>query len=99
MNRFTKAIISAAQRLFEAVSRFPLTVVCLICTSILVCYMISLHKAPELIIQKLMFTFLLGSFLGVAAQFTCERFDRLLKMRVVVYGVSALITVGYYLII
>jgi hypothetical protein len=61
--------------------------------------MISLHKAPDLIIQKLMFTFLLGSFLGVASQFTCERFDVLLKMRVVVYGVSALITVGYYLII
>jgi len=99
MNRITKTIIRALWRLFEAVSRFPLTVICLICTTTLVCYMISLHKEPELIIQKLMFTFLLGSFLGVAAQFTCERFQRLLKMRVVVYGVSALITVGYYLII
>ncbi|MDD3364959.1 MAG: DUF4153 domain-containing protein, partial [Syntrophomonas sp.] len=99
MNRFTKAIVLATQRLFEAVARFPMTVICLICTSMLLCYMISLHKDPELIIQKLMFTFLLGSFLGVASQFTCERFERLLKMRVVVYGVSVLITVGYYLII
>ncbi|PKM77999.1 MAG: DUF4153 domain-containing protein [Firmicutes bacterium HGW-Firmicutes-15] len=99
MNRFTKAIVRASQRIFEAVERFPLTVICLVCTSILICYMISLHKEPDLITQKLMFTFLLGSFLGVAAQFTCERFDRLLKMRIAVYGVSALITVGYYLII
>jgi hypothetical protein len=35
------------------------------------------HKSPDLIIQKLMFVFLLGSFIGVTAQFASERFSRL----------------------
>jgi len=99
MKRFTDAIASIVRGLFKAVSRFPLTVVCLICATVLVCYMISLHKQPDLIVEKLMFTFLLGAFLGVTAQFKCERFDRLSKLRLPVYGLSALLTVGYYLII
>lgn len=99
MKRLAEAIKGILQGLIKAVSRFPLTVLCLLGTTILVCYMISLHKEPELIIQKLMFTFVLGAFLGVAAQFGCERFKRLTKMRPLVYGVAALITLGYYLII
>lgn len=99
MSRFTEAITQTAQRLYKAVSRFPLTVTCLVCTSILLCHMISLHKEPELIMQKLMFTFWLGSFLGVAAQFLCERFERLLKMRLIVYAISSLLIVSYYLIL
>jgi hypothetical protein len=61
--------------------------------------MISLHKEPGLMVQKLVFTFLLGAFLGVLAQFACERFDRLYKFRPGVYGISALLTISYYLII
>ncbi len=99
MNRIVAAIFRNAQRLYEAVARFPLTVFCLSCTAILMCYMVSLHKQPELIIEKLMFTFLLGSFLGVAAQFACERYKRLNNIRVGVYGISALLTISYYLII
>jgi len=99
MKRLSEAIAKMIQGLSKAVLRFPLTVFCLICTTILTCYMISLHKTPELIIQKLMFTFLLGSFLGVTAQFSCERFKRLAAMRPIVYLVSALLIAGYYLII
>jgi len=99
MKRFAEAIINMMRRLYQAVARFPLTVLCLICTAILVCYMISLHKAPELIVQKLMYTFLLGAFLGITAQFSCERFERLSKQRLAVYGLSALLTAGYYLIL
>ncbi|MDH7479271.1 MAG: DUF4153 domain-containing protein [Syntrophomonadaceae bacterium] len=61
--------------------------------------MISLHKTPDLIVQKLMFVFLLGSFLGVTAQFACERFQRLAAARLAVYALSVLLTLGYYLII
>ncbi|HAG12214.1 MAG TPA: DUF4153 domain-containing protein [Desulfotomaculum sp.] len=61
--------------------------------------MISLDKEPVLILQKLMFTFLLGAFLSVVAQFSCERFERLRKMRLPVYFISALLILGYYLII
>ncbi len=85
--------------MFDAVARFPLTVFCLGCATILACYMISLDKEPVLILQKLMFTFLLGAFLGVVAQFSCERFDHLRKMRLPVYFISALLILGYYLII
>ena len=99
MNRFSEAIVKMVQGISKAILRFPLTVFCLLCTASLSCYMISLHKTPELIIQKLMFTFLLGSFLGVAAQFACERFKRLAALRPAVYVFSALLILGYYLII
>ena len=99
MKRWGEAILKMVQGLFKAVSRFPLTVLCLVGTTILVCYMISLHKTPDLIVQKLMFTFLLGAFIGITAQFKCERIERLGKLRFVVYLLSALLTAGYYLII
>ncbi|MEA4926921.1 MAG: DUF4153 domain-containing protein [Syntrophomonadaceae bacterium] len=99
MKRWGQTMVNMVRGLLQAVSRFPLTVLCLIGTTGLVCYMISLHKAPDLIIQKLMFTFLLGSFLGVAAQFSCERFKRLQQLRLAVYVLSALLIAGYYWII
>ncbi|MEA1961007.1 MAG: DUF4153 domain-containing protein, partial [Bacillota bacterium] len=99
MKRLTEALVRILQGLFVAVSRFPLTVVCLCSATVLICYMISLHKGPELFIQKLMFTFLLGAFIGIVAQFSCERFERMSKLRAVVYGLSALLTVAYYLIL
>lgn len=99
MHRFIEAVRNITRGLCKAVARFPLAVFCLAGATILVCYMISLHKDPGLITQKLMFTFLLGAFLGVAAQFCCERFERLQNMRVGVYLVSALLILGYYFII
>ncbi|MGI5921509.1 MAG: DUF4153 domain-containing protein [Syntrophomonadaceae bacterium] len=68
-------------------------------TSILICYMISLHTEPDLTVQKLMFTLLLGAFLGVAVQFSCERFGRLSRRRAVVYGIAALLIAAYYTIL
>jgi len=99
MKRLGEALLNMVRGLFQAVSRFPLTVMCLVCATILVCYMISLHKTPDLMIQKLMFTFLLGAFLGITAQFKCERLEYLTRLRLVVYVASALLTAGYYLII
>jgi hypothetical protein len=99
MKRFSKALLKLIQGLSKAVLRFPLTVFFLISCTALTCYMISLHKSPDLIIQKLMFVCLLGSFIGVTAQFACERFPRLARLRWVVYALSALLTLGYYFII
>ncbi|HEX3011668.1 MAG TPA: DUF4153 domain-containing protein [Syntrophomonadaceae bacterium] len=99
MKRFTEALMRLVRGLSEAVSRFPLTVICLVCAAVLICYMISLHKEPDLILQKLMFTFLLGSFLGVAAQFCFETFKRVQNLRLVIYIIAALLTAGYYLIL
>jgi len=99
MKRFFDVVSNIVRGLFQAVARFPLTVLCLICTAILVCYIISLHEPPELMVQKTMYTFLLGAFLGITAQFSCERFKRLSKLRPGVYGLSALLAAAYYLII
>lgn len=99
MNRLIKALVELVEGLSRAVFRFPLTVLCLICASALVCYTISLHKDPELIIFKLMFTALLGAFIGVACQFACERFKRLAGMRIGVYAFAALLILGYFMIV
>jgi len=99
MSRFIKAIVDTAQGLIKAVRRFPLTVICLVCATIVTCYLISLHTDPNLFIQKLLFTFGLGTFLSMAAQFCCERFPKLQKLRLLVYLVAALLIFGYYLII
>ena len=80
MKRLSEVIFQLVQGLSTAVLRFPWTVLCLAGTTALTCYMISLDKSPDLIIQKLMFVFLLGSFMGVTAQFACERFPRLGKL-------------------
>ena len=99
MNSFVKAIVNTGQGFIKAVLRFPLAVVCLVCATIVACYLISLHTDPSLFIQKLLFTFGLGAFLSVAAQFCCERFPKLQKQRLLVYLAAALLIYGYYLII
>jgi hypothetical protein len=95
MKRLLGAIKTIVQGLIKAVSRFPLTVVCLVAATSLVCYMISLHNTPDVLIQKLLFTCFTGAFLGVAAQFSCERFERLARFRLLVY-VGAVLLVGAY---
>lgn len=99
MIRFFNIIKISFIRIYQAISRFPLTVLCLTGAAILICYMISLDKDAPLIVEKLMYTLLLGSFLGIAAQFACERFEKLMKLRGAIYLFSALFTASYYFII
>ncbi len=99
MYRFIAFLKSTLRRLYRAMSRFPLTLVSLLGATILICYMISLHSQPEIFVEKLAYTFLLGAFLGVLAQFACERFRRLNSKRLLVYVLSTLLTIGYYLIL
>lgn len=99
MKRLREAIAQMLARISGAVLRFPLTVLCLFSATVLTCYIISLHETPGLFIEKLMFTFIVGAFLGVTAQFAWERFERLRAMRPAVYAVAALLTLGYYFIV
>lgn len=99
MRRLMSRVADLLQGFSQAVTRFPLTVFCLLSSTALTCYMISLHQTPDLIIQKLMFVFLVGAFLGITAQFACERFHRLGRQRLGIYALSVLLTWGYYLII
>src|SRR5665647_3744887 len=61
--------------------------------------MISLREMPGLMIQKVMFTLILAAFLSMAAQFAAERFNMLINHRPFVYGVSLLLTIGYFFIL
>lgn len=97
MKSLIATLTQMLQGIKQAVERFPLTVFCLLSSTALTCYMISLNRTPELIIQKLMFVFLLGSFIGVTAQFVCERFRCSSKRRFRIYGFAVLLTVLYYL--
>ena len=99
MKRLREAMAALFLRLSVAGLRFPLTVFCLLCCTILTCYIISLHEPPGLLLEKLQFVFIFGAFLGVTAQFACERFSRVGRVRLAVYGISVLLTLGYYLII
>lgn len=97
MKSFITTLNQMLQGIKKAAGRFPLTVFCLLSSTALTCYMISLHRTPALIIQKLMFVFLLGSFIGVTAQFACERFRCSTKQRLRTYGFAILLTALYYL--
>ncbi|MFA6807888.1 MAG: DUF4153 domain-containing protein [Eubacteriales bacterium] len=99
MNRFRNMLKHLLKGLAKAIFRFPLTVLSLTSATSLLCYMISLHESPSLVIEKLMFTFLVGAILGMFAQFSTERFEKLSKTRPAVYGVTALLTVGYFMIL
>jgi hypothetical protein len=99
MSKLINSIKAAASRISYAVLRFPFTVICLLVTASLVCYAISLHKDPDIIIQKLIFTLLLGSILGAATQLVVERLEISAFRRLSAYLVSIILTVGYYLII
>lgn len=99
MKRFKMIVLNITRGMSRAGQRFPLTVVSLFVATGILCYMISLRDMPGLLIQKIMFSLVVGAFLGMAAQFATERFDKLLKHRAVVYGVSLLVIIGYFFIL
>ncbi len=96
MRRLLTTITHMLQGISQAVSRFPLTVLCLLGSASLACYVISLHAEPDLIIQKLLLVFLLGSLAGVAAQFAWERWPNSSRRRLTVYGLAVLLIASYY---
>lgn len=99
MNRLKNVILRVVAGVSTAILRFPFTVLCLASAATILCYMISLHNAPPLWVEKCLFTLVVGALLGMVAQFSLERFDHLSKRLVLVYGFSALFTAGYLSII
>jgi hypothetical protein len=99
IKRVKEMILQLLQGIAGAVRRFPLTVLSLLAAAILICYMISLHQTPSLVLEKLMFTCLVGAVLGMAAQFGIERFARLFSKRPLIYGLTVLLLAGYFLIL
>jgi len=85
--------------LSAAVQRFPFTVINLLGAAATICYMISLAGSPPLLVEKLSFTFLVGALLGMTAQFSAERFEKIAQKRVAVYGLAIILTAGYFAIL
>lgn len=110
MKRIKSMFFQLGKGISKAVLRFPLTVISLVVAAGLVCYLINLEMYPApLYIEKYIFTLAVGAFIGMLAQFLSERFPRLgsrqqtsessAKGRLTLYGLSVLLTAGYFLIL
>ncbi len=107
LKRILQVLADLWQRMLVTFARFPLTIICLLGAVSLIFYLIadggliqSLDmRQPEIVIKKHMFTSLLGAFLGVTAQFLCERFAPVARRRLLVYLFSFLLIGGYFLIL
>ncbi|BAE82744.1 hypothetical protein AT727_20830 [Desulfitobacterium hafniense] len=87
------------QGLYKAVSRFPFTVFCLAGATGIVWYTIYIEFNPTLYINKVAYALAVGAFIGMLAQFSIERFEKLAHKPIAVYALSLVLTAGYFLII
>jgi hypothetical protein len=99
MNRIKKLLKIMIMGMSDAMLRFPLTVLSLFGAAILICSEIYKDGSPGLITQKLIATLIVSSVLGISAQFTIERFEKLIKYRLAIHGGALLLAVGYFFII
>lgn len=79
----------------DAIARYPLTAIFLLAA--VVVNAIDISKSTDN--SKLLITFVVGAFLGAAFQAAFERFFNKPSGRLILMGVAAILTAGYYLII
>lgn len=82
--------------LTDAIARFPLTTAFLLAAAVINAYDINAEKE---ILTKYLLTFLVGAFLSFVFQVVYERFFSKFSTRLILMGLVALLTAGYYLII
>lgn len=99
MRRLKEILINSIQRISLAGFRFPMAVVSLLAAASVIFRWIAIGGTLSLMLQKLIFTFVVGAVLGMAAQFMVERFQKLSGKRGVVYGAALLLLAGYFLIL
>lgn len=99
MRRLREIFRNSFRGLSLAGSRFPVTVINLLAAALIIFRLIAIRETPPLLLQKLIFTFVVGAVLGMVAQFAVERFSQLAKQRLPVYGVALLLLAGYFLIL
>lgn len=95
MNRFKTNLAQMISGVSVAILRFPFSVFCLASTAVILCYMISLHHDPSIWVQKFVYSLIVGALLGMLAQFSIERFERLSKRLFFVYACAVLLTFAY----
>jgi hypothetical protein len=100
MKRLYTIVKQLVRGISKAVLRFPLTVLSLVVAASLVCYLISLRLFPApLLVEKGIFALAVGALVGMAAQFSTERFAKLAGKRPLVYLVALVLTAGYFWIL
>lgn len=99
MRRLKEIIIGSIKGISWAGLRFPMTVVSLLAAAAVIFRLIATSEPPSLMLQKLMFTFVVGAVLGMATQFAVERFKGISKKRILSYGAAGLLLLGYFLIL
>ncbi|TCO72196.1 DUF4153 domain-containing protein [Marinisporobacter balticus] len=99
MRRLKEILASSIKGISLAGFRFPMTVVNLLSAASIIFRLIAIDEVLSMMLQKLIFTFVVGAVLGMVAQFVVERFHKLSGKRVLVYGVASLFLAGYFLIL
>ena len=99
MKNIKGTLVRRMQGLVRAAERFPVSVAGFAAALLVVYVIIADDMNPPLILQKMVFTIVVGAILGIAIQFAVERFDRLSGRRVAAYIAGLLLTLGYFLIL
>lgn len=99
MKRLLKWITELFRDLIKAVKRFPITVMFLLFSAILVSYIIYIEVQPSLIIEKLVFVFLFATVTSAAIQMFIERFELESSRKYIAYAASLVITLAYYFVL
>ena len=99
MRRIKEFLINSMKGISQAGFRFPMTVASLLVAASIVFRLIAMDGVPSLMLQKLIFTFVVGAVLGMVAQFAVERIQKLSHKRVLAYGAAVLLLVSYFLIL
>ncbi|MDF2545131.1 MAG: hypothetical protein K0R93_29 [Anaerosolibacter sp.] len=99
MGRLKEVLTNSIKGISIAGFRFPMTIVSLLAAASIIFRLIAINGTLPLMLQKLIFTFVVGAVLGMAVQFAVERFQKFSGKRVLVYGVALLLLVGYFLIL
>lgn len=99
MKNIKGTLAGRAQGLIKAAMRFPVSVAGFAAALLAVYVIIGENQNPPLILQKLLFTLVVGAVLGIAVQFAVERFDGLSGRRAAVYIAGLVLTMGYFLIL
>ena len=99
MNYLKEIITKSIKGIATAGYRFPMTVASLLAAALIIFRLIAIDATLPLLLQKLIFTFIVGALLGMVAQFTVERFQSFLEKKLWVYLAAILLLVGYFLIL
>ncbi|MGB3368737.1 MAG: DUF4153 domain-containing protein [Acidaminobacteraceae bacterium] len=99
MKKLFKWLAELFRGLIKAVKRFPVTVMFLLFSAMLISYMIYIDSQVSLIIQKLVFVFLFGAVTSAVAQTAIEGFELDRSKKITLYSASVIITLVYYLLL